>query len=121
MSIQAIYKAASKTVGDLVGGIESIADYAINGGCSFAPAYAVSGYGYNVTDNFCQRIQIMADSAEDGGDPSETSPAPASKSGNLLKDKISNLMSAAEDEDDEDDEELLEELSKPKKKFLGLF
>lgn len=120
MSIQAIYKAASNTVGNLIGSIELIADQAINGGCSFVPAYAVSGYnGYNAADNFCQRIQIMADSAEDGGDPSEK--PSASKSGNLLKDKINNLMSVADDEDDEDDEELLEELSKPKKKFLGLF
>jgi gas vesicle protein len=42
-------------------------------------------------------------------------------SADLLKDKVSSIMSLVDDNDDELDEELMEELKKPKKKFFGLF
>ncbi|MBQ3841938.1 MAG: hypothetical protein II820_04520 [Ruminiclostridium sp.] len=41
-------------------------------------------------------------------------------SADLLKNKLSSMMDLVDDEDDLD-EELMEELKKPKKKFLGLF
>ncbi|MBQ5315953.1 MAG: cytidine deaminase [Oscillospiraceae bacterium] len=50
-----------------------------------------------------------------------TVPKSTSAKGDLLKDRVSDIMSGIDD-DDEDDEEFLEELDKPKKKKLfGLF
>lgn len=39
----------------------------------------------------------------------------------LLKNRVNSIMDMVDDDEDEIDDELLEELKKPKKKFLGLF
>lgn len=41
--------------------------------------------------------------------------------GDLLKNRVNSIMDMIDDDEDDVDEELLEELKKPKKKFLGLF
>lgn len=124
MSIRDICQMVYDTVDELVSGVGSFVDSAMNGKCFCVPAYAVPGYNAagGTADKFGSLMQL-ADKSEDGG--AGNAPSPENKGNapkeSLLMGKINSIMSAAEDEDDDEDDELLEELSKPKKKFFGLF
>lgn len=54
-------------------------------------------------------------------DEKNQAPEKVTANTDLLKNKLSSMMDLVEEGDDDLDEELMEELKKPKKKFLGLF
>lgn len=78
----------------------------------YVPAFAVPGGG-GFAGSRPFELAVSPDNGEDTPDSS------GSSGSSLLKDKVNSLLRMAEE--DEEDEALLEELSKPKKKFFGLF
>jgi hypothetical protein len=74
-------------------------------------------------DRMFRLSELAGGGAPAGMPPVKGMAAPKSTAakGDLLKDRVSSIMSGIDD-DDEDDEEFIEDLDKPKKKKLfGLF
>lgn len=116
MSIQAICFAVSELIDRMCGGLE----YALGvNRLQLAPCAA--GMAAAPAADAWERAYPTVQFAEEKETPASSSEQPEAGSTrkNLLKDKVSSIMSVADDDDE--DAELLEELSKPKKKFFGLF